>query len=58
MNRLFDLCVDLLEWMAEKIGISYQALNVWIFVVVWPLVTLGLIGVVIRQWLKIRTLCQ
>jgi hypothetical protein len=47
VHKAFDRCVDLLEWLAKKLGISYQALNIWIFVVLWPLITIGLIVTVI-----------
>ncbi len=42
MNQLFYYCVKLLEVMAEFIGMSYEELNIWIFVVIHPLVTLWL----------------
>ena len=42
MNQLFYYCVKLLEVTAEFIGMSYEELNIWIFVVIHPLVTLWL----------------
>lgn len=47
IRKAFDRCVDLLEWLAKKLGISYQALNIWIFVILWPLITIGLVVTVI-----------
>jgi len=35
---------------------SYKAINVWVFVIIWPLFTLWLIGLVIAQQVKIRRL--
>jgi hypothetical protein len=42
MDRLFYYCVKLLEIMADLLDMSYEALNVWIFVVIHPLITLWL----------------
>lgn len=39
MNQIFDACVWLLEWLARLTGLTYEQVNVWIFCVVWPLVT-------------------
>ena len=44
-NRIFQLCVDLLLWLARLLDTSYEAINVWIFCVIWPLITLLLIAV-------------
>lgn len=57
-DAIFNLCVWLLHQLADLLGTSYQAVNVWIFVVLWPLFTLALIGVVILQRLEIRRLRQ
>ncbi len=48
-NRIFQFCVDLLVWLAGLLGISYQEINVWIFCVIWPLLTLLLVAVVVWQ---------
>ena len=37
-------------------GTTYEAVNVWIFCVIWPLLTLGLVAVVIWQRKMIRRL--
>lgn len=41
IDRIFDLCVELLEWLANKLGMTYKQVNVWIFCVIVPLVLLG-----------------
>ena len=56
MDALFDLCVQFLLWLADLLGVSYNAINIWIFCVLWPLFTLALIAVVVRQALRIRKL--
>ena len=40
-NNLFDLCVDLLVFLATLFGLSYEAVNIWIFCVAWPVVSLA-----------------
>ncbi len=56
INTIFDACVRLLIFLASQLGITYKAINVWIFVVIWPAFTLALIATVVTQWLKIRKL--
>jgi hypothetical protein len=55
MNAMFDFCVRLLLFLADQTGLTYKEINVWIFVILWPLFTLGLIAVVIMQHRKIRS---
>ncbi len=43
MDKTFHKCVDSLEWLADKLNITYEELNVIIFVIGWPVVTVGLI---------------
>ena len=38
VDKIFILCVDFLEWLAEKLHITYQQINVLIFVVIYPLI--------------------
>lgn len=49
MNTIFDWCVVLLEWLAKYTGTTYQIVNVLIFCIIWPLITVGLLIVVIVQ---------
>ncbi len=49
INTIFNLCVAALVWLADLLGLSYQAINVFIFVVIWPLFTVLLIWVILRQ---------
>lgn len=50
MNKIFDLCVDLLEWLSEKLGVTYQQINVIIFVIIMPILFLTLIILLIIKW--------
>jgi hypothetical protein len=56
IDAIFDKCVELLVFLADQLGMTYEAINVWIFVIVWPIFTLALIALVILQQLKIRRL--
>jgi hypothetical protein len=58
IDMVFDACVRLLVFLAGQLGITYQAINVWIFVVIWPILTAALVVVVILQQLAIRRLSQ
>ena len=48
-DYIFEKCVVLLHWLARKCGTTYEAINVWIFCIIWPLFTMALIGWVV--WL-------
>jgi ABC-type uncharacterized transport system involved in gliding motility auxiliary subunit len=49
-DRIFDLCVELLVWMADKMGMTYKAINVWIFCVIVPAIILGQAIAIIWLW--------
>ena len=51
-DRIFDACVDLLVWMADKLGMTYKAINVWIFCVIVPAIIIGQMATII--WLLCR----
>ena len=46
MNQIFDWCVDVLVYWAGVLGITYKEINVWVFVIIWPIVTI-IMGIVI-----------
>jgi hypothetical protein len=54
MDTVFWICVEILKVSANFLGISYQALNVWIFVIAHPLITLYLFCLYIK-YKKIST---
>lgn len=47
MNDIFYNAVYFLDWMACLLDVSYEFMNVMVFGVLWPLITLALI---IRVW--------
>ena len=54
INAYFSWCVHLLQDMSAWMGISYQELNVWVFVVIHPLITLLLAYWIIRLRLQLK----
>ena len=56
MDRIFDLCVVFLVWLARVTGTTYKEINVIIFCILWPLFTLALIVLCMVQWVALRRL--
>ncbi len=49
----FNFCVRLLYDIGNFLGITYEEINVWLFVVIWPILSLVLFTEIIRLRLKI-----
>ena len=49
MDQIFDWCVNVLVYWAGIFGITYKEINVWVFVIIWPILTLVLVAVIIWQ---------
>jgi hypothetical protein len=58
MDQIFDWCVWVLVYWADIFGITYKEINVWVFVIIWPILTIIMTLIIIRQWQKIRQLTQ
>ncbi len=43
MKSVFWYCVDILNSVSSWLGITYEELNIWIFVVVHPALTISLL---------------
>ena len=41
IDYVFKLCVVLLVDLANWLGISYEELNVWLFVIIMPIILVG-----------------
>ena len=54
INAYFSWCVQLLYDISGLMGITYEALNVWVFVVIHPMVTLILAYWVLRLRRQIK----
>ena len=49
MDQIFDWCVNVLIYWAGMFGITYKEINVWIFVIIWPILTIMLMGILVIQ---------
>ncbi len=58
MDQIFDWCVNVLIYWANIFGITYKEINVWVFVIIWPILTLVLIGILAAQRRKIQQLMK
>ena len=58
INKIFNYCETLLYDWAEIIGISYELLNIIIFVTGYPLLVLFLLVIIFRQRSKIKQLTR
>jgi hypothetical protein len=50
INFVFYGSVDALIWLARLLGITYQEINVLIFCIGWPLVTVIMMAVIMELW--------
>ena len=42
VDIIFNWCVRLLYDWATFFGITYEEINIWVFIVIWPVLTLAL----------------
>ena len=49
MELTFKLCVDILVFLANVLGITYQEINVWIFCIIEPIVFIYMLTLIIKQ---------
>ena len=52
IDTIFNFCVRILYDVANILGISYEEINVWLFCVIWPILSLVLFAEVIRLRIK------
>ena len=55
IDETFDFCVKLLFDVADLMNITYEEINVWIFCVIWPILTLIMFAEILRLRFKINT---
>jgi len=53
IDETFNFCVRLLYDIGAILGISYEEVNVWLFCIIWPLLSLVLFAEVIRLRMKL-----
>jgi hypothetical protein len=56
MNDIFKWCVEVLRYYAKVFHTTYEALNVWIFCIIEPIVFILMLLIITRQFIKIRVL--
>ena len=49
MDSIFDWCVHVLVYWAGIFGITYKEINVWVFVIIWPILTIILTAIILKQ---------
>jgi len=49
MDMIFNCCVDVLIFLANVLGITYQEINVWIFCIIEPIVFIYMLTLIIKQ---------
>jgi hypothetical protein len=55
MDKIFDVCVYLLECLSAVTGFTYKELNVYIFVFIHPLITLVLFIMLVKAKTRLRS---
>jgi hypothetical protein len=40
IDLTFNWCVIILAWVASQLGITYEEINVYLFCIIWPILTL------------------
>ncbi len=58
MSELFDLCVVVLEWIAQVFGITYKEANIWVFVIIEPVLFLFMAALILWQRGRINGMKQ
>ena len=58
MDQIFDWCVNVLVYWAGILGITYEEINVWVFVIIWPVLTIVLMGMIVAQQRTIKKLSK
>ena len=58
IDETFNFCVILLYDVATFLGITYEEINVWLFCLIWPILTLIMFAEILRLRLKIKIKCE
>ena len=54
MNEVFDICVAILIWIADLFEITYKEVNIWIFVIIEPIIFISMLYMIIKQRREIK----
>ena len=58
IDYIFYLCVDILVWLANLTGTTYEFVNIIIFIIGYPLFVIILLFIILNQRKKIRQLVK
>jgi hypothetical protein len=58
MDQLFDQCVALLEHWSRLTGLTYKEINIWLFVIIHPLITLILLITTVYYYRRYKRLMK
>jgi len=50
IDIIFDWAVIALVELAKWLGITYEEINVWLFVIAWPIATIVMMLVILKLW--------
>lgn len=56
MNEIFDFCVQILFQIADIFDITYKEANVWVFVILEPIIFIILLLIILKQRITIKKL--
>ncbi len=56
MDEIFNYCVELLYYLGDIVGLTYKEINVWIFVIIEPIIFIIMLVWIIRLRKKIKLL--
>ena len=52
-DQMFSLCVNFLLLVGKRVGMSYNEINIWIFCIIWPAITIVSISLnVVQIWCR------
>ena len=54
MNEVYDICVAILIWIADLFGVTYKEANIWIFVIIEPILFIAMLYMIIKQRREIK----
>jgi len=53
-EKIFGLCVDLLVWSGNLLGLTYVQINVIIFCIIEPIIFIVMLYIIINQYRKLK----
>ena len=54
MNEVFDICVAILICIADLFEVTYKEANIWIFVIIEPILFIAMLYMIIKQRREIK----